>query len=209
MDDFLREKLYLFWVLDTCHVDPNIDVCEAVRSIKERFRTSFPNITIASMNAYGNMKRVSKAEIDTCYKNGFAITYVPGGIANAADTSIIIDMFKFDLEPPSLVMLNSGDVDFLKLRCYPHIGYEQPNVERVVLWDIDAFPLPSLDKVGCKDTPNVLTEPPPPSPAAAVAHHRSLTAGRRPPPPTGVAVFFLCSWFSRFEGLGLVFGIST
>nr|GEZ65404.1 hypothetical protein [Tanacetum cinerariifolium] len=56
----------------------------------------------------------------------------------------------------------------------------------------------------------VTTEPPPPlSTADDDHHHRSLptlTAGhRRRLPLSVVAVFFLCSWFSRFECLGLVF----
>nr|GEU32440.1 hypothetical protein [Tanacetum cinerariifolium] len=46
---------------------------------------------------------------------------------------------------------------------------------------------------------SLFLEPPPPTPSAVVAM----------PPPTAAAVFFLCSWFSRFEGLGLVFGVST
>nr|GEZ08520.1 copia protein [Tanacetum cinerariifolium] len=56
-------------------------------------------------------------------------------------------------------------------------------------------------------------KPPPPLFTANLDHHRRPpppTVDRRPssaaatvPPP---AVFFLCSWFSRFEGLGLVFG---
>ncbi|GKB49134.1 hypothetical protein Tco_0899887, partial [Tanacetum coccineum] len=34
----------------------------------------------------------------------------------------------------------------------------------------------------------------------------TTAAGTAHRQPTVAAVFFLCSWFSRFEGLGLVFG---
>nr|GEZ79827.1 ribonuclease H-like domain-containing protein [Tanacetum cinerariifolium] len=73
---------------------------------------------------------------------------------------------------------------------------------------------------------SISLEPLPPPPLSTVDHHHQhhrppppLTIGHRllplsdaatiVPPPTAAAVFFLCLWFLRFEGLCLVFGVST
>ncbi|GJT21455.1 meiosis regulator and mRNA stability factor 1 [Tanacetum coccineum] len=111
--DFSRIKLYLYWDVDNCGVDKKRDAYEAVRTIKVRLGICFPNINIASLHAYTNdNKKISEDEIKAIHNNGFIIRRVPARSANAADTSLIIDMFRSDLEQPSLVVLISGDGDF-------------------------------------------------------------------------------------------------
>ncbi|GKA93588.1 spliceosome-associated protein 130 A, partial [Tanacetum coccineum] len=46
-------------------------------------------------------------------ENGFIfVSSVPAGTANAADTSLIIDLFRLELEQSSIVVLISGDTDY-------------------------------------------------------------------------------------------------
>ncbi|GJS63153.1 meiosis regulator and mRNA stability factor 1-like protein [Tanacetum coccineum] len=196
--DFSKIKLYLYWDLDNCRIDKKIDKCNAVRTVKKSLCTCFPHVTIASLNAYTN--NLSEEEIEAFGKNGFRVTSVPAGTTNAADASLILDMFRFPLDKPSLVVLVSGDADFCEvfeclrhqgcttvllypinsvatellsvsdycfpiqsfwgghglpkrnrfLRRRPKKGYMQLyNLQRVILWDIESFPLPSE---GCQDT---------------------------------------------------------
>ncbi|GJT54691.1 hypothetical protein Tco_0989745 [Tanacetum coccineum] len=107
MDVFLKKKLYLSWDLNNCHVDPKIDAYNTVLSIKEGLLSYFPNITIARMNAYANTN-VSKVAIEA----GFSVTSVPARSASAADTSLIIDLCRLELEQPSIVVLISGEADY-------------------------------------------------------------------------------------------------
>nr|GEU88559.1 hypothetical protein [Tanacetum cinerariifolium] len=59
-----------------------------------------------------------------------------------------------------------------------------------------------LSKILC----SLSLEPPLPPPTTTTTADRCR---RRRAAATAAAVFFLCSWFSRFEGLGLVFGVNT
>ncbi|GJY65953.1 endonuclease, partial [Tanacetum coccineum] len=119
--------------LDNCHVDPKIDAYNTVLSIKEGLLSYFPNITIARMNAYANTN-VSKVAIEACHNNGFSVTSVPAGTANAPDTSLIIDLFRLELEQPSIVVLVSGDADY----CEVFYWLRQHGYTTVLLYPKDA-----------------------------------------------------------------------
>nr|GFA17792.1 hypothetical protein [Tanacetum cinerariifolium] len=125
MDDFSSIKLYLFWDIDNFRADTRIDAYKAVLNIKVRLGICFPNVKIAGLYAYTNENEmISEGEIEAIHKNGFRITRVPVRSVNAADTSLIIDMFRFDLEQPSLVVLISGDGDFYAaFACLRRLGY--------------------------------------------------------------------------------------
>ncbi|GKD77361.1 zinc knuckle CX2CX4HX4C containing protein, partial [Tanacetum coccineum] len=86
MDVLLKKKLYLSWDLEK----------------------------IARMNAYANTN-VSKVAIVACHNNGISVTSVPAGTANAPDTNLIIDLFRLELEQPSIVVLISGDIDYCEV----------------------------------------------------------------------------------------------
>ncbi|GKE29707.1 putative receptor-like protein kinase [Tanacetum coccineum] len=85
------------------------------------------------MNAYTNTN-VSKVAIEACHNNGFSVTSVPAGTANAAYTSLIIDLFRLELEQPSIVVLISGDADY----CEVFYWLRQHGYMTVLLYPKDA-----------------------------------------------------------------------
>ncbi|GJT26038.1 zinc finger, CCHC-type containing protein [Tanacetum coccineum] len=117
IDVFLKKKLYLSWDLDNFHVDLKIDAYIGVLSIKEGLLSYLPNITIARMNAYANTN-ISKVALEACHNNGFSVTSVPAGTANAADTSLIIDLFRLELEQPLIFVFTFPENAELIVRCF-------------------------------------------------------------------------------------------
>ncbi|GKA93325.1 hypothetical protein Tco_0815311, partial [Tanacetum coccineum] len=79
--------------------------------LKKKLYLSWDLEKIARMNAYANTN-VSKVAIEA----GFSVTSVPARSASAADTSLIIDLCRLELEQPSIVVLISGEADYCEMK---------------------------------------------------------------------------------------------
>ncbi|KAM7252058.1 hypothetical protein ACFE04_023941 [Oxalis oulophora] len=105
----------IFWDIENCPVPGDVRAQDVAGNIRMALRVH-PVIkgAVTTFSAYGDFNAFPRRLREGCQRTGVRLIDVPNGRKDAADKAILVDMFLFalDNQPPSSIMLISGDVDF-------------------------------------------------------------------------------------------------
>ncbi|KAK4284597.1 hypothetical protein QN277_001405 [Acacia crassicarpa] len=105
----------ILWDIESCPVPSDVRPEDVAGNVTMALQVH-PIIkgAVVMFSAYGDFNNFPRRLREGCQRTGVKLTDVPSGRKNAADKAILIDMFLFalDNQPPSSIMLISGDVDF-------------------------------------------------------------------------------------------------
>lgn len=105
----------ILWDIENCPVPSGVRPEDVAGNVTMALRVH-PIIkgAIVMFSAYGDFNTFPRRLREGCQRTGVKLTDVPSGRKNAADKAILVDMFLFalDNQPPSSIMLISGDIDF-------------------------------------------------------------------------------------------------
>ncbi|KAG0464370.1 hypothetical protein HPP92_020439 [Vanilla planifolia] len=113
--DNLYGPLAILWDIENCPVPSDVRPEDVAGNILMALRVH-PLIAgaVKTFSAYGDFNAFPRRLREGCQRTGVKLVDVPNGRKDAADKAILVDMFLFalDNQPPSSIMLISGDVDF-------------------------------------------------------------------------------------------------
>jgi hypothetical protein len=105
----------ILWDIENCYVLRNVSAEAVAVNIRKALRTNpliEGGVIMFSTNA--DFRELPKQHREDFQKSGVRLVYIPKGIKNAIDNTILVFMFLFarDNPPPSSIMLISGNVNF-------------------------------------------------------------------------------------------------
>ncbi|RRT51052.1 hypothetical protein B296_00042334 [Ensete ventricosum] len=111
----LHGPVAILWDIENCPVPSDVRPEDVAGNIRMALRVH-PVIkgAVTMFSAYGDFNAFPRRLREGCQRTGVKLVDVPNGRKDAADKAILVDMFLFalDNQPPSSIMLISGDVDF-------------------------------------------------------------------------------------------------
>ncbi|WOL01713.1 hypothetical protein Cni_G10430 [Canna indica] len=111
----LHGPIAIVWDMENCPVPSGVRPEDVAGNIRMALRVH-PVIkgAVKLFSAYGDFNAFPRRLREGCQRTGVKLIDVPNGRKDAADKAILVDMFLFalDNQPPSAIMLISGDVDF-------------------------------------------------------------------------------------------------
>ncbi|CAD5179304.1 unnamed protein product [Musa acuminata subsp. malaccensis] len=105
----------ILWDIENCPVPSDVRPEDVAGNIRIALRVHpFIRGAVTVFSAYGDFNAFPRRLREGCQRTGVKLVDIPNTRKDAADKAILVDMFLFalDNQPPSSIMLISGDVDF-------------------------------------------------------------------------------------------------